>query len=257
MEWHRRVAELTVAAKKVTGRHYGRTPRFTYAAGLSAGGYLVRWQLEHYPSLYTGGLDWNALTFTKEGSLLTTLPPALRAYPRYEATKDPAAHAEMLAAGYPAGSEKLWGYHYNNQWDFLQRVIREELDPDYDGSAEAGTPFCKQGTGAGCDTDYDFAARPRSVHEAVDRVALTGRIMRPLISIQGTLDVLTPQATFGDVYDRMVTDAGRARLHRYVLVPGGTHTDGLVPVDKDALRPMLPSFVSAFGELEDWTRHKA
>ncbi|MBT2402907.1 MULTISPECIES: hypothetical protein [unclassified Streptomyces] len=81
--------------------------------------------------------------------------------------------------------------------------------------------------------------------------------MRPLISIQGTLDVLTPQATFGDVYDRMVTDAGRARLHRYVLVPGGTHTDGLVPVDKDALRPMLPSFVSAFGELEDWTRHKS
>ncbi|MEV6954433.1 hypothetical protein [Streptomyces sp. NPDC051183] len=159
----------------------------------------------------------------------------------------------MLAAGYPEGSEKLWGAHHERQWDFLQRVVREELDPGYDGAAEAGTPLCPEGTGAGCDTDYDFASRPPEVHRAVERVALTGRIRRPLISIQGTLDALTPPSTFGDVYDRMVTVAGRARLHRYVLVPGGTHVDGLIPYDTDRLRPMLPSFVSAFAELEAWT----
>ncbi|MEU1377730.1 tannase/feruloyl esterase family alpha/beta hydrolase [Streptomyces triculaminicus] len=259
MEWHRRMAELTVAAKKVTDQHYGRTPRVTYAAGLSAGGYLVRWQLEHYPELYTGGIDWNALSFTRKGSLLTTLPPALRAYPRFDKGDEgdkAAAHAEMLAAGYPKGSEELWGFHHKTQWDFLQRVIREELDPEYDGAGQAGTPFCPAGTTRGCDTDYDFAARPESVHRAVDRISLTGRIQRPLISIQGTLDVLTPPSTFGDVYDRMITEAGRARLHRYVHVPGGTHTDGLVALsnDKIELKPMLPSFVSAFGELEAWAR---
>ncbi len=257
MEWHRRFAELTKAAQKVTSRHYGRAPRSTYAAGLSAGGYLVRWQLEHHPQLYTGGIDWNALTFTKEGGLLGTLPPALRAYPRYRDTKDEAAHAEMLAAGYPAGSEDLWGWSHTHQWDSLQRLIREELDPGYDGAARAGTPFCPAGTGArGCDADYDFASRPASVHEAVERVALTGRIQRPLISIQGTRDVLTPPATFGDVYDRMVTEAGRARLHRYVLVPDGSHTDGLVQVS-DKVRPMLPSFVAAFEDLEAWTQHRS
>ncbi|MFI1372097.1 tannase/feruloyl esterase family alpha/beta hydrolase [Streptomyces longwoodensis] len=254
LEWHRRFAELTRAAQRTAAGYYGHAPRTTYAAGLSAGGYLVRWQLEHYPRLYTGGIDWNALTFTRNGSLLTTLPPALRAYPRYRAG-EPDAHAEMLAAGYPAGSEALWDFHYRTQWDFLQRVIREEVDPGYDGAAQAGTPFCPAGTGAGCDTDYDFASRPAAVHRAVDRIALTGRIRRPLISIQGTLDVLTPPSAFGDVYHRMVTDAGRAALHRYVLVAGGTHTDGLVPLAPRTLQPMLPSFVTAFGELEAWTRH--
>jgi hypothetical protein len=252
MEWHQRVTQLTVAAKQVAARHYGRAPRTTYAAGLSAGGYLVRWQLENRPHLYTGGLDWNALLFAEGSSMLTTLPPALRAYPRYVAG-DPTAHAAMLAAGYPAGSEALWGYHHKNQWDFLQRVIREELDPGYDGETQAGTPFCAEGTGAGCDTDYDLAARPRSVHRAVARVALTGRIQRPLVSVQGTLDVLTPPATHGDVYHRMVTGAGRGHLHSYRLVAGGTHTDGLVPLAAGVLRPMLPWFVEGLGRLEAWT----
>ncbi|MFJ8210430.1 hypothetical protein [Streptomyces sp. NPDC096033] len=92
------------------------------------------------------------------------------------------------------------------------------------------------------------------MHRAVERSSLTGRIQRPLISIQGTLDALTPPATFGDVYDRMVTDARRASLHRHVHVPAGTHTDGLVAIDNEAYRPMPPSFVTAIAELEPWTR---
>ncbi|WP_043475935.1 tannase/feruloyl esterase family alpha/beta hydrolase [Kitasatospora sp. MBT66] len=253
MEWHRRVAELTVAAKEVARQHYGRAPGVTYAAGLSAGGYLVRWQLEHYPELYTGGIDWNALVFTKDGGLLATLPPALRAFPRL-VKGDQSAREEIIAAGYPKDSESQWGYHYNKQWDLLQRVIREEVDPDYDGDRQGGTPFCPPGSTPGCDTDYDFASRPESVHRAVERISLTGNIKRPLISIQGTLDALTPPATFGDVYDRMVTAAGRAPLHRYVHVPGGTHTDGLVVIDTKTYKPMLPSFVAAFNELEGWAR---
>ncbi|MET7599066.1 tannase/feruloyl esterase family alpha/beta hydrolase [Streptomyces sp. NPDC004082] len=253
MEWHRRVTQLTVAARRVADQHYGRTPRRTYAAGLSAGGYLVRWQLEHRPDLYTGGLDWNALAFTADGGLLATLPPALRAYPRLQ-EGDRSAHATMLATGYPEGSERQWDWHHKSQWDLLQRVIREELDPGYDGPAQAGTPFCPEGTGGGCDTDYDFASRPRAVHQAVQRIALTGNIRRPLISIQGELDALTPPAAFGDVYHRMVTDAGRARLHRYVTVPGGAHTDGLVALDPDRLRPMLGNFRAALRDLEASTR---
>ncbi len=92
------------------------------------------------------------------------------------------------------------------------------------------------------------------MHRAVERISLAGDIKRPLISIQGTLDALTPPATFGDVYDRMVTAAGRAPLHRYVHVPGGTHTDGLVVIDTKTYKPMLPSFVAAFNELESWAR---
>lgn len=253
-EWHRRMAQLTVAAKRVAAQRYGRTPRYTYAAGLSAGGYLVRGQLERYPQLYTGGVDWNALLFTPDGpSLLTTLPPALRAYPRYVAGK-PGAHKEMLAAGYPAGSEPLWDYHHKNLWDFLQRIVREELDPGYDGATEAGTPFCAEGTGAGCDTDYVYSTRPREVRRAVKRVSLSGRINRPLISVHGTLDVLAPISRTGDVYAQMVKQAGRGRLHRYYRIPGGTHTDGLNAAFPTLVRPMLPSFRTAFDQLAAWTR---
>jgi pyrroline-5-carboxylate reductase len=52
----------------------------------------------------------------------------------------------------------------------------------------------------------------------------------------------------------MVTDAGRAHLHRYVTVPGGAHTDGLVALDQDHLRPMLGNFTAALRDLEASTR---
>lgn len=252
-EWHMRMAQLTVAAKLVAAKRYGRTPRYTHVAGLSAGGYLVRAQLERFPSLYTGGVDWNALVFTPKTSLLATLPPALRAYPRYAAGK-PGAHEETLAAGYPVGSEPLWGFHYKNQWDFFQRVVREELDPGYDGATEGGTPFCPEGTGVGCDTDYDYGSRPRAVHDAVRRVSLTGRIGRPLISVAGTLDVLTPISKYGDVYAKMVKDAGRGSMYRYYRVPGGTHADGLNAAFPTLVRPMQPEFLTAFDRLTAWTQ---
>src|SRR5262249_5179678 len=151
-------------------------------------------------------------------------PPALRAFPKYAAGV-PGAHEAMLAAGYPAGSEPLWEFHYKAQWDTFQRLLREEFDPDYDGALEAGTPFCPEGTGAGCDTDYDYAARPAAVHEAVERVSLTGRIGKPLITVHGTLDVLVP-ITASDRYDRMINEAGRGNLNRYYRIEGGNHTDG-------------------------------
>ncbi|GAA1193389.1 hypothetical protein F4556_000737 [Kitasatospora gansuensis] len=255
MEWHLRVAQLTVAAKLAAARHYGRAPSHTYAAGLSAAGYLVRWQIEHFPQLYSGGVDWNGLMINKEEpNLLSNLPPALRAYPRLD-RKEPGALEAMYAAGYPEGSEKLWPINYQTQWDSLQRVIREELDPEYDGATEAGTPFCPEGTGAGCDTDYDYAARPQQVHDAVGRVSLSGRIGKPLISIQGTLDALLPITKSGDVYDRMVGEAGRADLHRYYRITGGTHVDALVAADTYRLRPMQSCFVTAFDALVSWTRN--
>ncbi|MFB6889576.1 tannase/feruloyl esterase family alpha/beta hydrolase [Kitasatospora sp. NPDC056327] len=257
LEWHRRVTQLTVAAQAVAAQRYGRAPSATYAAGLSAAGYLVRWQLEHHPGLYTGGIDWNGLLLTRDApNLLNDLPPALRAYPRV-VKGEPGALDAMHAAGFPAGSEPLWEASYRTQWDTLQRIVREELDPEYDGAAEAGTPFCPEGTGPGCDTDYDYAARPRSVHDAVGRVSLTGRIQRPLISLQGTLDVQLPISRSGDVYDRMVSGAGLDRFHRYYRIAGGTHTDGLAAVAPELVRPMRPCFTAAFDALVDWTRHGA
>ncbi|MFF7245149.1 tannase/feruloyl esterase family alpha/beta hydrolase [Embleya sp. NPDC008237] len=252
-EWHERVAQLTVAAKQVAARHYGRRPAKTYMAGASAGGYLVRWQLEHNPGLFTGGVELHGVLLTPAApNILDTAPAALRAYPRYR-DNVPGAREEMYAAGYPAGSEPTWEFHYRKLWDSLQRIVREEIDPGYDGPKEGGTPFCPPNTMEGCDTDYVYADRPAAVHKVVERLSLTGRIKRPLISLQGTLDALLPITKSGDVYARMVDETGRGGLHRYYRVTGGMHADGLYPALPKVAQAMSPCFASAFDALTAWT----
>ncbi|MEV0094038.1 tannase/feruloyl esterase family alpha/beta hydrolase [Streptomyces sp. NPDC050738] len=253
-EWNTRLTQLTRAARAVVTERYHRPPARTVATGMSNGGYLVRWQLENHPELYDGGVDWEGTLWRSEGpNLFTFLPPALRAYPVYAAGGPGAEEARnaLHDAGYPAGSEFLWPYHHQVYWDLTQRIYREELDPGFDGAAEAGTPYCASGT-PDCDTDYDYAARPAAVHRAVDRIALTGRIGKPLITLQGTLDMLLPISKDSDVYARMVRQAGRGALLRYYRIEDGTHTDSLVDAFPDKLRPMVPCHRSAFEALEKW-----
>jgi hypothetical protein len=257
-EWNTRLTQLTRAARAVVAQRYRRAPARTLATGLSNGGYLVRWQLENHPELYDGGVDWEGTLWRSDGPhLLTFLPPALRHYPVYAAGGPGAGDAlrAMHQAGYPAGSEFLWPYHHQVYWDLTQRIYREELDPGYDGATEAGTPFCASGT-PGCDADYDYATRPPAVRRAVDRIALTGRIGKPLITLQGTLDVLLPISQDSDVYARMVREAGRGALLRYYRIEDGTHTDSLVDAFPDRLRPMVPCHRSAFEALERWLTGK-
>ncbi|MGW0330766.1 3-hydroxybutyrate oligomer hydrolase family protein [Streptomyces sp. NPDC003011] len=258
-EWNTRLTQLTRAARAVVAERYHRPPARTIATGMSNGGYLVRWQLENHPELYDGGVDWEGTLWRSGGPHpLTFLPPALRHYPEYAAGGPGAEDAleAMHRAGYPAGSEFLWPYHHSVYWDLTQRVYREELDPDFDGTTEAGTAFCASGT-PGCDADYDHATRPPSVHRAVDRIALTGHIGKPLITLQGTLDVLLPISQDSDVYARMVREAGRGPLLRYYRIEDGTHTDSLVDAFPDKLRPMVPCHRSAFTALERWLAGKA
>ncbi|WP_330294583.1 3-hydroxybutyrate oligomer hydrolase family protein [Streptomyces sp. NBC_00503] len=253
-EWNTRVTQLTRAARAVVAQRYHRPPSRTLATGMSNGGYLVRWQLENHPELFDGGVDWEGTLWRADGpNLLTFLPPALAAYPRYAAGGPEAeqAHSAMLAAGFPAGSEFLWPFHHSYYWDLTQRIYREELDPGFDGPAEAGTPFCAPGTPA-CDADYAYAQRPAQVHEAVAKIALTGRIGKPLITLHGTLDVLLPISQDSDVYAEMVRRAGRGGLLRYYRIEGGTHVDSLVDAFPDRLRPLTPCHRAAFTALEDW-----
>lgn len=252
-EWNSRVTQLTLAARAAATRHYGRPVTKTLAAGLSNGGYLVRWQLENRPWLYDGGVDWEGTLWRAGGpNLLTFLPPALRAYPAY-AAGSAAAHQSILDAGFAPGSEFLWDYHYRVYWDLTQRIYREEVDPSFDGPLEAGTPFCASGTPS-CDADYAYASRPRSVARAVERISLTGRIGKPLLTLHGTLDTLLPITRDSDVYDRMIRDSGRGALHRYYRIEGGNHVDGLVDAYPDRLRPLGPCFRTAFDALGGWLR---
>jgi hypothetical protein len=220
VEWNTRMTELTRAARATVAQRYGRPPSQTIAAGISNGGYLVRWQLENHPELYTRGVDLEGTLWTANGpNLLTFLPPAIRGY---EAPGGPDRNA-IVAAGFDPRSDFLWNYHYNVYWKLTQRIYASELDPTYRGT----------------EADYDYATRPQA-QQAVRRIALTGRIGRPLITIQGTLDSLLPITQDSDRYAAMVRQSGRSSLHTYQRIEGGNHVDGLVDAFPDRLTPLVP-----------------
>jgi Tannase and feruloyl esterase/3HB-oligomer hydrolase (3HBOH) len=253
VEWNLRVTQLTIAAKAAVAVRYGRAPSRTYMTGLSNGGYLTRWQLENVPWLYDGGVDWEGTFFRAEGpNLLTYLPTALRAYPRY-AAGDQAAHDDMIAAGFAPGSEPLWQFHHQIYWDLTQRIYREEFDPTWDGDLQAGIPYCASGT-PNCDADYDYASRPDEVKRAVARVQLTGRIGKPMLTLHGTLDSLLPPKTDSDVYAGLIRSAGRGSVHRYYVVADGNHVDSLYNLLPAVVRPILPCYRDAFEALEAWVQ---
>ncbi|MBQ0996683.1 tannase/feruloyl esterase family alpha/beta hydrolase [Streptomyces sp. RK62] len=249
-EWNTRTTQLTRAARKAVAQRYGHAPRRTYMTGISNGGYLTRWQLENHPELYDGGVDWEGALWTANGpSLLTSLPTAVARM------LGSARDEDLYAADFARGSEFLWPYHERAYWGITQKIYRAEFDPAYDPAcpgASAGTTTDQILAPCASDASYDYASRPASVHRAVARVALTGRIGRPLITLHGDLDTLLPQAADSDVYARMVDGSGRGRLHSYVTVTGGTHVDGLYDTYPDRLRPILPCYRSAFDRLVSW-----
>ena len=52
---------------------------------------------------------------------------------QYAANGSRTGHQALLDAGFPSGSEPIWEYSYRAFWDNFQRILREELDPTYDG----------------------------------------------------------------------------------------------------------------------------
>jgi hypothetical protein len=214
VEWNVRMTQLTRAARATIAQYYGHPAREVIAAGISNGGYLVRWQLENHPELYTRGVDLEGTLWTVNGpNLFTFLPPAIRGYEQHS--------PELITgAGFNPRSDFLWDYHYAVYWKLTQRIYAAELDPTYTG-AEA---------------DYDYAHRPEA-HQAIKRIALTGKIGKPLVTIHGTYDSLLPITRDSDVYAAMARDTG---LHTYQRVEAGNHVDGLVDAYPDRLTPLVP-----------------
>jgi hypothetical protein len=250
-EWHERVTQLAVAAKETLRERYGQELDRTYMAGISNGGYLVRWQLENRPELYDGGVDWEGTLLTPDGpNLFTYLPTAVR-YSRDHATAE-----EMYAAGFAQGSEKLWPFHKDFYWGLTQKIYRAEFDPEYDPACPGETALTAD-LFLPCDSDEGYDAwfddpASQPVHDALERVGLTGEIKRPLLTLHGTLDTLLPISTDSDVYAELIADHDRDRLHRYYRIEGGNHVDSLIALDPDHLRPMLPCFRTAFDALTAW-----
>ena len=259
-EWHRRVEQLTRAAKTTVERRYGQRPEFTYMTGISNGGYLTRHAIENNPELYDGAVDWEGVLWRRSGpNLFTHLPQAIRNYPECKTSApeyDNAACERMHRAGYPKGSEFLWDEHYVTYWDLTQRIYREEFDPGYDGEQKAGTPFCQNDGDpkTRCDAEYRYGKRPERVKEAVEKVSLNGDIGKPMLTVTGTYDNLLPIRFHSDRYRDLIESQGKGKMHRYYKIETGNHVDSYFDRYRTGptyVRPILPCYWAAFGELEE------
>ena len=266
-EWHRRVEQLTRAAKTTVERRYGKKPEFTYMTGISNGGYLTRYAIENTPELYDGAVDWEGVLWRRNGpNLFTHLPQALRNYPECETSApayDNEACERMHRAGYPEGSEFLWPEHYVTYWDLTQRVYREEFDPGYDGEQKAGTPFCQEDGDpeTRCDAEYRYKKRPDRVKEAVEKVSLNGDIGKPMLTVTGTYDNLLPISLHSDRYRSLIQNQGKGEKHRLYRIENVNHVDSYFDRYRQEpqpgyVRPILPCYWAAFREIEEWVEKR-
>ncbi len=273
-EWTATMRQATRSARQLLsqiGTAYGQKHgvTFSYAAGISNGGYQVRRALETdaHEHLYNGGLDWEGTLFSVNQNLFTYLPTAVHNGPQ-AAAGDPAAVAALAAVGFNPQSQPLWSYHETVYWGLTQKIYRLEMDPEY-------TNYTCSGMGPPCvspaaevvppddpDATYNWqsrlAANP-ALTSRMNAIANTGAITAPLISVHGDQDSLLPIKDDTDVYAQMVAARGRSADYRFYTVTGGNHVDpqfddhyGVDAYGNTVLRPILPCAWSALDALTGW-----
>lgn len=226
--WADRLVALTNQARGELTFKAGLPPKRVFVVGVSNGGWLVRRALEERPDLFVGGVDVSGVLWRAEGpNLLEQLPLALRA-------ADQAFSPELLAA---AGLSLMdgWGglaaFYRDFLWGPTLAYFLAHMDPEWRGDLAA----------------YDYAARPAARH-AVRLLENTGRIGKPLWSVAGEGDLLTPPSRHLEPYQSLVKEAGRGALHRVVRVPKGSHSDADAHIVPEAAA-LMPHAHKAFEEL--------
>lgn len=230
-QWTEIMIRTARLARDAVKAQYNRHPRRTYAVGTSNGGFQVRRAIEEAPSLFDGGVDWEGTFVDPKGpNLLIDLPPAIKHFPAYVASgfsADSPAAQNIRAAGYPPDiviienpNPSFWLLHSNQFWEVTQCQWQKRLDPGYD----------TYGDGPG---NYDYAARVEvsNVEEEMAKIATTGKIKRPLVTVAGTMDALLPIQRHARAYQAKVAasrkgnDEHRNAQYRLYEVQNGNHIE--------------------------------
>lgn len=227
-QWTEFIIKTARLARDAVKEQYNKHPRRTYAVGTSNGGYQVRRAIEEAPDLFDGGVDWEGTFIDPRGpNLLIDLPPAIQNFPAYVASGfNPSSQAaqNIRAAGYPpdlvSGPLSLWLLHSNAFWEVTMCQWQKRFDPSYD----------TYGAGLG---NYDYATRVAvtEVEEELAKVASTGKIKKPLITVAGTMDALLPIQRNARAYQAKVAasrkgdNEHRNAQYRLYEVQNGNHIE--------------------------------
>jgi hypothetical protein len=257
--WTEFMVKAAAIARNGVRTGYGHPPRYTYAVGVSNGGYQVRRAVETAPKLFDGGVDWEG-TFVDEHApnVLTDLPPTVLNFPDYRASGFSAASTaakNIVAAGYPpdiksdtgATPTTLWNNNWGAFWEVTLCQWQKRLDPGYD----------TYGSGTGT---YNYINRLASsdVGAEMASFANSGTIQRPLITVAGTMDALLPINHHARAYARKVAAAGKAKdrdddgdddrraVYRLYEIQNGNHIENYKQLSFSKLEFIQPHAQRAF-----------
>jgi len=265
--WAEFIIKAGELAREGVKAAYGPPPRFTYAVGTSNGGYQVRRAIEEAPHVFDGGVDWEG-TFVDPHApnILTDLPPAVLNFPDYRASgfnASTTAAKNIVAAGYPPDiasdigttSTTIWNNNWASFWEVTLCQWQKRLDPTYDTYVS--------GTGT---YNYIHRLSVSNVGAEVAAFQTTGRITRPLITVQGTMDSLLPIDHHGRAYARKVEasreqhkddeddhdrDHGKGPAYRLYEVQNGNHIENYKQLNFSKLEFIQPHAQHSFDLLVD------
>jgi hypothetical protein len=256
-EWGRRMKVAALIARGVLQEHYGRGPARTYAMGVSNGGYQTRKAIEDYPELFDGGVDWEGVLWREEAlNFIGEIPAGLAHFPAYrDSGFDPngAAAQAIRAAHWPPdlveNGTSLWTLNRFSFWEVTECLYVRELDPGYNPGPGNFEAFAA----------YDPGARGDALRRRIRRIANSGRVTRPLITVHGTLDALLPLRGHARPYKTLVEAQGQGASYRLYEVQNGNHLEAFKGTTFGARLPSLeliqPHAQRAFELLENWVEN--
>lgn len=259
-ESRRRIRELTLYAREILQKHYGKAPSRTLMMGGSNGGHHTKWMIESYPSLYDGGIA--GYGFNSQVSQWGSIATVLRNYDVIAARIDdiiagrvaltleqsraldniysiPAALADgfRFDVGRWKGSEAQWKSQYNALLGYL-RDSMPRFDPSFNPN---GGPLTDDELKL-----WDPSKSPTSVQKELHKLDLEGNLKRPVIILHGTADpIVSPGEAEGyaALVERRLGRAKAEQLLAIYYIPGmghgGAEYDASLGAQIDALEQWI------------------
>lgn len=248
--WPHEAIALAELANETLEATHGRRAEFTYAIGLSNGGYQVRRAIEE-SDCFDGALTWNAVLWSVEHNPLDSLAEVLRA----AAANEP---ERAVLAGFPpdvqaaSGKGSLYLKNLTAYWYVTLWLHATYLDPETSTAYGDTRDPAPAESWNGRIATWDSARSPE-IRRRIEGIANTGTIRCKTVDVASQYDHLIPPRIHFEPYRRLVEGAGCGALYRHVLLDNAQHVDAWSEdPEYPHMRPGQPAMLRAWDELVTW-----